>query len=81
MPRWSEVIVLDDGTRAIVCFSGKRPRAPRCRCGAAASIQCDFPILAGTCDRYLCRRCAVRVGPDRDFCPDHLRERNSHADP
>jgi hypothetical protein len=78
MPRWSEVvtITLPDGTQAqaIVCGSGKRPRTPRCRCGRTSSIQCDFPLLDGkTCDQHLCRSCAVPVGRNRDYCPEHPR--------
>lgn len=74
MPRWSEWIELPDGTRGIVCFSGKRPRAPSCRCGKRSTIQCDFPLLDGrTCDRNLCRACAVPVGPNRDYCAEHPR--------
>lgn len=74
MPRWSEFHRLPDGTTAIVCFSGKRPKAPDCMaCGGRSTLQCDYPILGGrkTCDRYLCRGCAVHVGPDRDYCPHH----------
>lgn len=74
MPRWSEVITMPDGTRAIVCGSGKRPRAKPCRCGKPSTLQCDYPILAdATCDRYLCGACAVHVGPNRDYCKEHPR--------
>jgi hypothetical protein len=72
MPRWTEIITMPNGTRGFVCFSGKRHRAPRCRCGAASSLLCDWPLLDGkTCDRPLCRRCAVPVGRDRDYCREH----------
>jgi len=74
MPRWCETIEMADGTRAIVCHSGPRQRAPLCRCGRVSSIQCDFPLLhGGTCDRHLCRYCAVPVGRDRDYCQEHPR--------
>jgi hypothetical protein len=76
MPRWSEVIRLSDGTTAIVCGSGRRPRRQcACGCGTPASIQCDYPTEGGgTCDAFLCRRCAVPVEPDRDHCPHHPRD-------
>lgn len=40
-----------------------------------ANVQCDYPVKtkSGTCDRWLCRKCAVKVGPDRDYCPPHDR--------
>jgi hypothetical protein len=73
MPRWSETFRMPGGGSAIVCFSGRRPPTlTPCRCGARSTIQCDFPIADGrTCDAYLCRRCAIHQGPDRDYCPDH----------
>lgn len=68
-----ETVRLPGGTTAIVC--GRGGRRPRCRmpgCTRPGDRQCDFPLLAGgTCDKYLCARHAVRLGPDRDHCPDH----------
>jgi hypothetical protein len=75
MPRWSEAVRLPGGGTAIVCFSGGR--WCQCGCRRRATIQCDHPAPAGrsgTCDRWLCRRCAVSVGPNRDHCPDHRQE-------
>jgi hypothetical protein len=71
MPRWSEWIRLDDGTTAIVCGSGPRPRSKPCKCGARSTKLCDYPLLVGTCDAPLCDRCAIPMGADRDFCPHH----------
>ena len=88
MPRHSEIVRMPGGGTAIVCFSGRRPKTPPCACCGTgrATIQCDFPLeppaqkrlIFGdekppkTCDAYLCRSCAVRVGRDRDYCPHHL---------
>jgi hypothetical protein len=56
----------------IVC-GPRRPRK-RCACGAVATLQCDWPVpgkASGTCDAWLCRRCARHVGADTDYCPAH----------
>lgn len=98
MPRWSATVRLPGGGTAIVCGSGRRAGTPRCRCGAASTLQCDYPIRSGdprqcdvpgchetgtcvnpggchmppqTCDAYLCHRCAVPQGRNRDYCPHH----------
>jgi hypothetical protein len=73
MPRWTEIVRMPDGGMAFICFSGRRPTAPPCACGARSTIQCDYPTGPGkTCDAHLCRRCAVPQGHDRDYCPRHL---------
>lgn len=69
-------INLGNGATAIVCTRGERRH--RCKeCGHAASRQCDYPLRGKasgrTCSAYLCARCAVVVGPDRDYCPPHAR--------
>lgn len=65
-----EYVRMPGGGVAIVCHSGQRWK--RCACGTLAAVQCDYPAGRGrTCDRYLCRSCAVSVGPDRDYCPIH----------
>jgi hypothetical protein len=74
MPRWSEWITLDDGTTAIVCGSGPRPRTKPCKCGGWSTLLCDYPLSPGkTCDAPLCRHCAVPMGRNRDWCPQHQR--------
>jgi hypothetical protein len=72
MPRWCEVVKMPGGGTAIVTHSGGRWCS--CGCRRRATIQCDFPKpgrKSGTCDAWLCRGCAVSVGPDRDHCPEH----------
>lgn len=69
--RWSEWIRLEDGTTAIVCHSGRRPRSKPCKCGNPSTLLCDYPTADGTCDAPLCRSCAIRKGPNRDYCPNH----------
>jgi hypothetical protein len=64
---------LPTGHTAIVCSRGRRP-PPKCKCGSGleADILCDFPDGKGhTCDIKLCRSCAVKQGPDVDYCPFH----------
>jgi len=53
-------------------------RGERCKeCGGRASKLCDYPLRGGkagkTCDAALCAKCAVNVGPDRDYCLPHAR--------
>lgn len=74
---YDELIELPGGGHAFVRFAGRRPRAKPCACcGAASTLQCDFPLLhGGTCDAFLCRRCGVTVGPNRDYCPLHAPRR------
>jgi hypothetical protein len=66
---------LGNGVTGIACT---RERRKRCKeCGATGDRLCDYPLrgkAAGrTCDVRLCSRCAVVVGPDRDYCPPHAR--------
>lgn len=66
-------VTLPGGISAIVRTSGPRLR---CACGRSPTLQCDAPTKrrSGTCDRHLCERCAVEVGPDRHLCPAHAAE-------
>lgn len=67
-------ITLPNGVTGIACRS--RQPTKRCKkCGAVSTILCDFKPTpeSKTCDKPLCRRCAVNVGPDLDHCPDHPR--------
>jgi hypothetical protein len=63
-------------TTAIVC-TGRQRKRPCQSCGRSAGVQCDFPVTRNgtkaTCDRWCCDRCAVRVGPNRDYCLPHHR--------
>lgn len=44
-------------------------------CPASATIQCDYPLGNGkTCDAYICRGHAKRVGDNLDHCPTHARQ-------
>lgn len=54
-----------------ICAHG-RSREKCWKCGRPASLLCDYPVGEGkTCDKPLCRACAIHVGHDRDYCPDH----------
>ncbi len=72
---------------AILCGRGGRRQSlglcEQCR-QAEATVLCDGPLPAGiihrrssivggdtTCSRRLCRRCAVHVPPDADYCAEH----------
>jgi hypothetical protein len=48
---------------------------PCSECGIMAAIICDFPIGDDkTCDRLLCKECAVKIRGDIDYCPSHAKE-------
>ena len=69
-----ELITLPDGSRAFVRLSGRRPsRQPCALCQSpGATLQCDYPVAPRrTCDRHLCRGCAIPKGPNRDYCRTH----------
>lgn len=88
MPRWCEHVDLPPspnmpgGVHMIVCHSGKDPRTKCVVCGVkGADRLCDYPVAGDkTCDRPLCRRCAMRPAPvfgkpetaDIDYCPEHM---------
>jgi hypothetical protein len=74
-----EHVTLPGGINAIVCGRGRR-RPALCKCGRPSTKLCDFEIApaihsakAKTCDKPLCDACAVSVGKNKDFCPDHPR--------
>jgi hypothetical protein len=69
-------IYIDGVAIGIGCDRTRRPSHKCSSCGwGGADKQCDYPVKtkSGTCDRWLCRKCAVSVGPDRDYCPPHHR--------
>jgi transcriptional regulator with XRE-family HTH domain len=68
----------DEPVMIFVCSRGQGRHSHRCKeCGARASKQCAYALAAKaarkTCDVWLCERCAVVVGTDRDYCPPHAR--------
>ena len=73
-----EITTLPNGTRVITCG---RPHARRMRCVTChgmADLLCDGPALPDrtmdgrdvprTCDKPICRRHAVEIGPDKHLC-------------
>jgi hypothetical protein len=72
--------VIDGNGRelAIACSRGERHRCSTPGCQNDGTKQCDFPVKRngkpGTCDRYICQKCAMRVGPDLDYCGPHARQ-------
>ena len=66
-------VTLPGGGYAIICSRGRRPRPCAC-CNLPSTKLCDFPTGNGkTCDLPLCDKCAVKGGPNVDFCPGHER--------
>jgi hypothetical protein len=73
-----EWVDIPGGGVAIVC--SRRTRTQKCRtCHQwRAVLLCDHPNPqngkkgGGTCDKPLCRSCAVRRGPNIDWCPSHV---------
>lgn len=68
-------VVGPKGARGWVCVRGPQPR-PKCHlCGRPGGLLCDYPAGPGkTCDRPLCRRCALHLDRDTDWCPSHALE-------
>jgi hypothetical protein len=66
-------IKMQDGTVAHICTRGSRNPIKACvKCSAISTKLCDFKLPnRRTCDKPLCDRCAVNVGPNKDYCPDH----------
>lgn len=63
---------MPDGTTVIIC--GDRTRRQYCQCGRLADLLCDWKVKerkSGTCDKPICRRCALEVGPDKHLCREH----------
>jgi hypothetical protein len=63
---------------AIICGRGSRKKLGKCQeCWVVeATVLCDGPVRLkgarpGTCDKPLCRGCAMHVAPDRDYCKSH----------
>lgn len=71
-------IIQKPGVTIIVCSRGLH--VALCEipgCGFKHSKLCDYRVMrngvAGTCDLKLCQHHARSVGPDRDYCPAHLK--------
>jgi hypothetical protein len=57
------------GQPMIVCG---RNRIDVCRCGAPADLLCDWKTGKDTtCDRPVCKACALEVGPNKHLCQQH----------
>lgn len=61
---------------AIVCGRSSRKKLGKCgECWVTDATQlCDGPhptTRGKTCDKPLCRGCALHVAPDRDYCKSH----------
>jgi len=72
-----------EGGTVIVCVRGKQPA--RCSipgCPNRAPFLCDWKlrgVKAGkTCDKALCASHTKKVAPDKDLCPAHAEEWNTH---
>jgi hypothetical protein len=66
-----QVIRLPNGGMAIMC-GGRRKHRPCALCGRPSTLLCDYPTGKGkTCDRALCRLCAVPQAADVDWCKSH----------
>jgi hypothetical protein len=69
------VIKLGDEITLITCSRGQQ--RPRCSCGNPQTGSCDFPLggkkSGQTCDRPLCVKCTVKIGPTTDYCVAHGR--------
>lgn len=63
------------GETIITCTRGSHVH--RCACGRPARYQCDYQLTGSkagkTCDRWLCDRCRVSMGGDKDLCLAHAR--------
>ena len=72
MPRFGERYIIN-GIRVFVDAGAALPR--RCvRCQAPSEFLCDYPVVKGvTCDAPLCPACAKEIGPDRHYCPLHVK--------
>jgi hypothetical protein len=59
------------------CYRGNGPRCQTTGCTGAGTVLCDFPVTRrgreATCNRRVCRSCAVSIGKGQDFCPPHAR--------
>lgn len=70
-------IIGGPGAQIIMCTRGSRPNCQTPGCTNRGELQCDHPVTRagaeGTCDRFVCLRCAVHVGINKDLCPVHAK--------
>ena len=66
------------GTVGLIMCGPRGRRGPKFNCQTCFKREhtklCDFrpdERTGKTCDRKLCDECAVSVGPDLDYCPEH----------
>lgn len=52
----------------------KREHTKLCDYAVDSVITSNFDVLTSTCDKKLCRECAVNIWADCDVCPEHARE-------
>jgi hypothetical protein len=69
---------LPSGARGFVCGPTRRRKVLRCSvCHVPDTLAtmrlCDWraPGKRKTCDRPVCVEHAMRVGPEKDYCPTH----------
>jgi hypothetical protein len=66
-----------DGTiTGFICNRGGRNHPCHVCRKRIAHLLCDYPVQlrgrkSATCDKHLHGDCAVHVGKDKDYCPDH----------
>lgn len=80
-------IDLGNGAVGIVCSRGQRSKTCSACKRNRATLECDWPLAgkkAGkTCDRALCRPCALLVksanGDTVDYCPAHAEQHKAGA--
>lgn len=71
--------IIDAGGNVIgrACYREQRASCATTGCAGAGTLLCDYPVTRRgrqtTCNRRVCRRCAVALGPGLDFCPPHAR--------
>jgi hypothetical protein len=64
----SPCIVRDN---VIICTRARRPQ--KCAyCSNDSTLLCDFKLGGGkSCDKPICKRCSVSIGPGVDHCRIH----------
>lgn len=83
-----EFVPLPDGY-AIICSRGRRGKQCSACKRAPATLECDWPLTGSkagkTCDRPLCRPCALLVkqasGDTVDYCPAHAAQHRGETAP